>query len=1113
MDQVNREVSFNKIINIFIFLGWSLDNIKYLDLNINKFNPVKASSYIPLPKTLKWKRAIVNVENNDQCCFAWSIISALYPSDVNSNRMGSYPHFSNILNFTNIEFPMKLKDIKKFEILNNISVNVYGLEKIKQHPFFEIVGPLHYTNSKRRIHVNLLLISDETNENYHYCWIKDMSRLISSQINKEGHKKFFCDGCLMYFTSENKLNSHQQRDCNHIKTKIPTTDLKENKFGKSVPENILQFQNFEKQIKVPFVVYADFECYLKEIDHEIPNNMSSSFTVNTCKHVPYAFSYFIKCSYDNSLSKLEHYVGLNAASEFCKRLEQDVQNIYHNHLKHVKPMKPLTKEEQKNFENSQICHICNKMFEETEIKVKDHDHLTGLYNGPAHSICNLNFKIPKFIPIFFHNLTGYDSHLFIKELCCEKDKIDVIAQTKEKYISFSKSIFVDTIKIKEKIKQVYIKLRFLDSFRFVSDSLEKLAESLEPTQCIEIKKYFSDKNKFDIIRQKGVFPYSYVDCMEKLDQNHLPSKDDFFDKLRNQNINTEDYNRAIKAWETFECETLKDYALVYLISDCLILTDFFEAFRTVALRLFKLDPAQYYTAPGLSWDAMLKVTDVKLELLTDIDMLYFFKNNIRGGICHCSVRKAVANNKFLENYNIGKPTNFIVYLDATNLYGHSMSQPLPQGEFKWLTQEEIENINFLDIDDDDEYGYVLEVDIDYPEELHNKHNEFPFLAENICPPNSKNKKLICNLNNKKRYVLHYRNLKQAIANGLELKHIHRGIKFKQSRWLKQYIDLNTEMRNKAKSKLEKNSYKLFNNAVYGKSLENIDKRNDIQLVTHWKNIGKKLGAEGLIAKPNFKGSSIFKPNFAAIQLDKLNVFYNKPVYVGFSVLELSKTVMYDFYYNFIKKEFGEKAILLYTDTDSLIIQIETENFYEDMKKNIQKFDTSNYSKDNIHGIPINPSILGKMKDEYAGQVLKLFYGTGAKAYCVNLGNKVDKKAKGIKKYVINDTISEQDYKDVVENSVTTYRTMNIFQSILHDIYTQLKNKVALSPQDDKRFVIPGTFKTLAWGHKNIAKIQNLVNIGNDKEIEGIMELLNNEFNTYNVSDDSLNEIYEKLLFD
>lgn len=1067
--------------------GWALSKILYLELNVNKHNPIKASSYIPLPKEIVLKHAVINVKNNDSYCFGWSVISALFPTNHNSDRTSSYPNFHNHLNFEGIEFPIKLRDIKKFEELNQISINVYGLESIFENNKleYEVVGPLHYTFQKQERHVNLLLITD--GKNNHFCWIKDMSRLVSSQINNKCNKKYFCDGCLIYFYSQEKLDIHQQNDCNHMCTKIPTLDLKINKFGKTIPENILQFENFQKQLKVPFVIYADFECFLKPVEHEKPENNLESYTVNTFKHEPYAFAYFIKCAYDDSLSVMDYYFGENSPEEFCKRIEGHAHRIYNDHLKNIVPMKPLSAEEKVSFRDSKICQICSEEFKPGDVKVRDHDHQTGNFRFAAHSVCNLNFQNPNFIPIFFHNL-NYDQHLYIKHLCNKNSKIDVIAQSKEKYISFTKTILVDKKECKDKkIKNIYLKLRFLDSFRFVGSSLEKISETLDPKQCIEIKKYFSDTAQFNEIRKKGIYPYSYVNSIDKLYETQLPAIENFYDELRGENLNQSDYERATNVWSLFKCQNLMDYTKIYLLSDVLILTDFFEAFRNVSLNIYNLDPTHYITAPSLSWDSMLKKSKIKLELLTDIDMINFFKKSIRGGICHCSVRKAEANNQFIPNFNPLKENSYIMYLDATNLYGHSMSQYLPVGDFSWLTDHEINNLDVMSIPHDSEYGYVVEIDIIYPTKLHDKHNEFPFLADNICPPGSKQKKLICNLEHKQNYVIHYQTLQQALKNGLLLKKIHRAIKFKQSPFLKPYIDLNTEMRNKSKNKLEKDCYKLFNNSIYGKSLENVDKRVDIKLVTHWQNIGKKQGAETLISRPNFKNSLVFTENLVAIQMERLKVTYNKPVYIGFTVLELSKTVIYGFYYDYIKNKYGDNAILLYTDTDSLVLYVKTNNFYTDIQQNLDRFDTSNYDENNVYKITKNKSVLGRMKDEFAGKPIVSFYGTGAKAYCVNLENNSEKKAKGVKKYVIQNSISQNDYKDVIENNITLFRKMNIFKSILHDIYTQLKNKVALSPKDDKRYIIPGLFRTLARGHRDIKDLEESEH--EDEEINDVCKTL------------------------
>ena len=306
--------------------------------------------------------------------------------------------------------------------------------------------------------------------------------------------------------------------------------------------------------------------------------------------------------------------------------------------------------------------------------------------------------------------------------------------------------------------------------------------------------------------------------------------------------------------------------------------------------------------------------------------------------------------------------------------------------------------------------------MEYPRELHYLHNELPFCPESIKSPEAKCniKKLIPNLYRKEKYVIHFQNLQQALEHGLKLIKIHRVLSFDQSPWLKKYIDLNTAKRNKAANKFEKNFFKLMNNAVFGKTMENVEKRTDVKLITHWENIGRKLGAEAWIAKPHFKNMSIFCENLVAIHMAKQKVVYNKPIYVGFCILDIAKTIMYDFLYSYIKPKYGNNAVLLYTDTDSLILQIFTDNFYNDIKENLNKFDTSNYSQDNPHGIPVNSSVLGRMKDEYAGKIIWEFLGTGAKAYCVNVEGECTKKAKGVPDYVTKKELTLDDYRKAVD---------------------------------------------------------------------------------------------------
>ena len=267
-------------------------------------------------------------------------------------------------------------------------------------------------------------------------------------------------------------------------------------------------------------------------------------------------------------------------------------------------------------------------------------------------------------------------------------------------------------------------------------------------------------------------------------------------------------------------------------SDTLLLADVFENFRDMCLKEYELDPAHFLLLPGLAWQACLKKTNVELELLTDYDMLLMVEEGIRGGICHSIHRYAKANNKYMKNYNKDEESSYIQYLDANNLYGWAMSKKLSVNGFKWLDSDKINEINedfVKNYDENNDKSYIFEVDVKYLKRLHELHSDLPFLSERM--EINKCKKLVCNLCNKKKYVTHINSLKQALNHGLKLKKIHRVIEFNQNEWLKPYIDMNTELRKASKNDFEKDLFKLMNNSVFGKTMENIRKHRDIKLVT------------------------------------------------------------------------------------------------------------------------------------------------------------------------------------------------------------------------------------------------------------------------------------------
>ena len=1081
---------------------FKFDYVKKFDIGIVPYNPLRGSSYIPLPKKLAAKQGIINPKNfHDNECFKWSIMIYImihkYKKDVHLERITKeMRERSKELNWSGIEFPVSVfgtNQIEKFESQNPYGINVFSYEE----------GELRIINRSRKLDaekINLLFLTE--GEKTHFCFIKNIGRINNKNYNNNGCARFYCDNCLNSFYSEQTLEEHKIICYNNEEVMIK---MPKNEDG--TPKHI-EFNNFNRKMKAPFGIYGDLECFTEKIDSCSPDK-SKSYTEKYQKHKPSGYSYFTKF-FDDKIYKpcLKEYTANSpdddVAKKFVLSLDKEAKKIYEiikSRDKEYYKKVVMTEEDKIDYEYATHCHICeNKLGED---KVLDHCHLTGKYRGAAHKKCNLDYKIPKFIPVIIHNLSRYDSHFIINKLGLTEGKIDCIPKNEENYIYFKKDVVVDSYIDKNgKQKPITIELRFIDSFKFMPSSLSSLAENLtkcgkcgacKPGDCIRryikdgkviqykgigkcgeckncnlaeskcisptdekltlTRRYFG-KNTNIMIR-KGVFFYDYFDSFDKLNETELPKKEAFYSKLNDEHITEDDYQHAKKVWETFNMKTIRDYHDIYLKSDVLLLADVFENFRNVCIKNYGLDPAWYFTAPSLAWDAMLKLTKVKLELLTDVDMLLMFEEGVRGGVSQISNRYAKANNPYMSNFISGIIKSYIIYLDANNLYGGSMSEKLPTHGFGWVEEEDLKNWRNI--------PGVYKVELEYPKHLHDLHNDYPLAPDKMKV--NKVQKLIPNLKNKKEYVVHYKTLKFYESKGLKITKIHKGIKFEESAWLKPYIDLNTKLRSQAKNEFEKDFFKLMNNSVFGKTMENIRKRVDIRLVTNEKD------AKKLTTKPNFNHFTIFSENLAAIHMKKTSLTFNKPVYLGMCILDLSKTIMYDFHYNYIKPKYGEKAKLLMTDTDSLVYYIETEDFYKDINPDVRdKFDTSNFPKDHPSGIEtgVNKKVVNMFKDEAGGKIIKEFVGLRAKLYSYLMENDEEiKKCKGMKKAAIKKKIIFNHYKDCLFTGKPQMRPMNVIRSHLHDVYTETINKVALSANDDKRIICENKISTLAYGHYSL----------------------------------------------
>ena len=473
-----------------------------------------------------------------------------------------------------------------------------------------------------------------------------------------------------------------------------------------------------------------------------------------------------------------------------------------------------------------------------------------------------------------------------------------------------------------------------------------------------------------------------------------------------------------------------------------LLANVYEAFRDICLRHYKLDPVHFYTSPGLAWHACLKHTGIKLELLTNPDMLLMFEQGIRGGITQVVRKYALANNKYMgDKFNPNEDTTYLQYQDANNLYGWAVSQPLPTGGFKWVDVNPKEISKLATRTDK---GYVLEVDISCPKELHNQHNDLPFMCERM--ETNGVEKLVPNLRDKKSYVIHIQALNQVLQHGLRLDRIHRAIEFDQSPWLKTYIDFNTQLRTAATNYFEKDFFKLMNNSVFGKTMKNIRKHRNIKLVTTDE---KYLRT---VMRPNFKSGVLFAENLMGCEMGKIKEVMNKPVYLGQAILDHSKIIMYEFHYDYVVPK--------------------TEDFYEDIANDVEaRFDTSGYSKTDFRPLPIgvNKKVIGLMKDELGGKIMTDFVALRPKLYSYKvLDGLEDKKCKGIKKCVVKKTLTFEDYETCLFSDSTEYRSQLMLRSAKHEVHTIEVNKVAYNGDDHKRISRKDGISTFARGHKDLS---------------------------------------------
>lgn len=1031
--------------------GWKLKQIVFLRIKIVKYAPFKGASYIELPAWLKAKQVCVNVQNTDDRCFEYAVLSALHCDEVTKKeRVSCYSKYTGELNFDGIEFPVEASSdaFARFEQLNGIPINVFSID-VSGAPG---VYRLEHTNSLAvaREPVNLLLVTAP--DKSHYVWIRRLNGFVRTASNIELH---CCSRCLQKFKTQSAYDNHTLKNkCQEYKAEALKVLPEEGK-------HTCAFINTHKQMPVPFVLYADCESML------LPTDIARGASTHVYQtHKAHNVGVRLVSRYPDLLADTyQQFDGDDCVDRFLAYVMETQDKA----LKLLKANVPLVMSaaNEASFQAAVDCNLCGKALGDD--RVRDHDHLTGAYRGACHSQCNINFNYKNFkLPVIFHNLRGYDSHLILQHAGKLGRRIDCIPNTMEKYLSFTidRSVFLDSAQFT------------LASLEALVASLNKVGdEALFPIFNAEFSSCSSSLKR--LLRQKGVFPYDWFDSAEKLTVGRLPAQADFYSQLGEEGIADADYTRAQAVWTEAGCASFYDYLSLYLKTDVTLLADVFEAFRVMCLTNYGLDPCHYFTAPGFSWDAMLKMTGAEIECFKDgeLDMLQLVQSGMRGGISMISTRFAKANNPYLSTYDPAVESSYLMYLDANNLYGWAMSQSLPIGDYRWEDASDITPDLILDVAADAPRGFIFEVDLSVPDELHDYFNDYPLAPEctsfapspamealrsNIGGSSAQVDKLIPNLAPKTKYVLHYRNLQLYLRLGMRLGAVHRVLSFKQEPYLKAYIDFNTSKRAASTNDFEKDLFKLFNNAIFGKTCENVDKRIEVKLLTDPKKF------VNYASRPYFKNYEIFSNDLVACEMRKTQVVYNRPMIVGMCILDISKVLMYDFHYNVMKARYGDRATLCFTDTDSLTYHIKTEDVYADMKADRELYDTSDYPKDHPLFSADNKKVIGKFKDELNGKAMMEFVGLRAKMYSILKDADHSKAtAKGIKRNKIK-TLTHDRYKAAIfgtsKDELCQKVSFNLIRSTNHVLTSIRLTKTGLCAYDDKRYVLPDNVHTLAHGH-------------------------------------------------
>ncbi|XP_069194044.1 uncharacterized protein [Procambarus clarkii] len=1042
-------------------------------------HPIRLGSHVDYPEGVRGKKLVFNPEGEAdiclmQCVAAYKCLAkGMHLDNIRARSVNASWCLRHMKWPADVNSAVTFEDIHKVEKMNKVSIFIYSLERDEN----AIRQQRHYITLARKGRggytdvIPLLML-----EAQHLVLIKDFNQYVRNMSNKPDlipRQHSFCHCCLISLPADS-MQSHESTCKVHQTLKFYP------------PERKITFRNYGRGYGPSHMCFYDFECML---DCSNPKGMIET------RHNAVAYAYIIIDRQKNIVEK-DTYLGKDAVNHFVTTLEASWARIKKGLVSYELHM---SQQQQAIFETKTACELCDVPFNgEDVIKVRHHDHTVRFHNYQAAYCdrCNLQcINSYKFLYTFSHN-ASYDLGVILNEMRDRPgSEIDILAKDGFKFMKVDVN-----------------NLRFLDSLALLNGSLGRIAkdhiDSGKPTTfTLTMLKGVNKAAIPKLLRGKQSFCYDYLSSMSVLDEPQLPSRDKFYNTLKDEELSETDYKQALEIFDLAKCRNIGEYLLLYLKVDTGLLADVFTVWRDTMLALYKLDISHYISLPSFAWDAFLLKSKVQLDVVSDPLLYDLLRRNLRGGFTSVTRQYTNVENRH-TGLDLGEDSSYIIYLDFNSLYGACMTELLPRGGIRKLSHDERDVLlerGLENIPCDGSKGYWVLCDtLQVRPEVARYTDELPLVLSHTCiteehiSPYSKNilteesrglpknnTKLIVSHLPQKDYLVSLDLLQLLMRIGLEVAKVHDIYEFEQESYLKDFIETNVRERASTKCAIKKKAFKLVSNSIYGKSLTDVSKYgNKHYLVTDRRHFLKHA------RNPFFKRSLLLSKDRVICTIKQKSLLVNTPTYLGYHILQIAKRRLYEFWYDVVKPAYGDKASLLYTDTDSFIIKLDCQDVFEELNKSplFDCMDFSNFNDTHPSYSKAREGELGLLKSEIGSKIINQLIALRPKTYSFTTHDGEHTcKCKGVP-YHLQEKLSHDSFQHTLETNTSIRYVSRSIRNVQGKICTCRSTCRGLSAFDDKRYILSPT-QSLAYGHPDIPNNNDDdemdVEVGEEEEMEEV----------------------------